>query len=987
MQPGWGAGAEETKTEGTLPIRSQNSISESVRKTIARQIRLQIQNIRLPRCATTVALPRRSNGAFAHLPFSWVRPAFALDAPFFHPSRSGLLNALTNPLSPWPAATKIVAAALAGAAAGWWLGTIYVAGQREADTGRWLDQVDHRLPGEIEQLARSNQALALLIEQAEGRFGPTALNRWAPPLLQGLAPATALSIAPQGRLVAIVPAPPTTQWRGVNLLTHPLYRTSSLRSVRDRTSVLQGPVPLLKGGMGLIVRTPVFVGPQQRFWGFVHGLGPWSTWLTSLEREAQQSRLPMAIGVEVRDGENKIFRTPNYTRIAATGLVGKPMSVPGGLITLAATPVGFAPSQKALLLLSPLTGAVLGAGLGVAVGQRQRKRQLQQLEQELIRLQAMARYRALFEASLDGVVVMNRDGQPIEANPAVMAMYGVTSMEAFLQLNPVEVAPELQADGRPSAEVAAEQIQTAFDTGSADFEYLHRRLDTGEQWLGLVSLRRIELEHGPVVMARVRDITASRRYEQRIEDLAYRDVLTGLANRVATQEWLEEQLQQQPDQRWLLINLDLDDFRSLNLAFGQEQGDQLLRHVAKRLQLALPEAAWLARLDSDEFLVIIPLPDHDAADAGDPAEDWCLALQQRAADAAGDLASPLPRVSISAGCTISEAHGQGASALELMQQANTALRQAKRTERAGFARFTPALSLAIQERLALEQQLEQALAEGQADQAFQLVYQPQVNRAGRVVRGEALLRFRHHTGAAVGPDRFIPLAERTGQIHRLGGWVLNAAFQQQALWRDRGLPLVPLSVNVSARQFDDIAGIPPLLEQLQGLRQRYGLEPRYIVLELTETALLHDDQRLRQQLQQLVAAGFKLALDDFGSGYSSLKVLRDYPVAQVKIDKSFVDPIGLDHRSCAIVQALVAITRARRMDLVAEGVETKEQRETLALLGLNFFQGYLFAPGLPADEFADLLLNPDALASPLPPRSQPASRDEIRGDFLATAEE
>jgi len=846
---------------------------------------------------------------------------------------------------------------------------VYVDLQQESDTARWLDQVDHLLPNEVEKLSRANQSISLLIQQVNGRFGADDLRRWAPQLLNAMAPGTAISIAPQGRLLVIVPTPPSPGWRGVNLLTHPWYRTSSQRALRDQTPVLQGPAPLLKGGVGLIVRTPVFVGPKRQFWGFINGLGPWSTWLRDLEDQARHHRLPMEVAVEVRDGENKTFRTANYGRLATQGLVGKAIPVPGGSITLAAVPAGFAPSQKAFLALAPLSGAALGTGGALGLGQRRRQRQLRDMEQELSRLQVMARYRALFEQSLDGVLLINSKMQCIEANPAVVEMFGVESTEAFLTLTPAACSPEFQPDGRPSPEVAAARVQEAFESGAVGFEYLFRRPDNGQTWLGLVSLRRIELEHEPLLMARVRDITTSRRYEQRIEELAYRDSLTGLPNRVAIQEWLDQQLQQRPDQRWLVINLDLDDFRSLNTAFGQDQGDQLLRSAAKCLLQTLPASAQLARLDSDEFLVVLPLPSGHAVDVRAETERWCSTLQQRVADAAGDLPSPLPRVSASAGCTSSAPHSPDASALALIQQANTALQQAKQDGRGAMTLYSPALTAVIQERLALEQELEQALAAGQADRAFRLVYQPQVNRAGRVVRAEALLRFRGHDGAAISPDRFIPLAERSGQIHRLGAWVLESACRQLALWRDAGLTLVPLSVNVSARQFDDIAGIPPLLSQLQALIERYGLEPRSLYLELTETALLRDDQRIRLQLRELVATGFKISLDDFGSGYSSLKVLRDYPVTQVKIDKSFVEHVGLDPRSCAIVQALVAITRARRMDLVAEGVETKEQLETLLHLGLHFFQGYLYAPGLPADDFAELLHRPDQLVE-LTPRPQ-----------------
>ena len=852
--------------------------------------------------------------------------------------------------------------AVVGASAGWTLATTYVDQQERHETVAWLQQADDLIPREIDNLQRSSESLALLVQQANGRFGPQELALYGPQILKDQTPNSALNLAPQGVIQGFYPTPSSTKWRGVNILRHPLYQQSSAHALRHRQSVLQGPVPLLRGGIGLIVRTPVFLGPSQQFWGFVNALGPWSSWLSQLKTQALSHQPPMRFGLQVRDSQGSIYRSPGFQQVQASGVSGIAQTVPGGSVTLVAMPTGWTASQTALMLLAPLTGASIGAGIALSMCQHQRRRQVAQLEMELSKAKALDRYQALFEESVDAVSVINRDLRFIEANARVVVMYGAESVEAFLTLQPLDFSPEHQLDGRLSAEVALERINEAFETGSVEFEYLHKRLDTGEPWLGQVSLRRIELNDQPVLMARVRDITERRRYEQRIEDLAYRDGLTGLPNRIASQEWLDRQLQQSSEQRWLLINLDIDDFRSLNEAFGQEIGDRLLCWVADALTTALPPAAWLARLDSDEFLVVLPL-DGSSDGALKDAQRWVSRLQQQASDAAGEQRPNVPRVSLSAGCAIAEP-GTASGALALMQQANTGLQQAKDVGRGAMELYSAAVSAVIQERLAIEQELELALAPEQQDHAFRLLYQPQVNRSGRAVRAEALLRFTGSQGQLIPPDVFIPLAERSGQIHRIGRWVMETAIHQQAIWRDEGCALMPLSINISARQLDDLPGHPPLLEQVQELLSRFQVEPQHIFLELTETALLLDSPRIRQQLRELVASGIKISLDDFGAGYSSLAVLRDYPVSQVKIDKGFTRHVGLDPRSCAIVEALVAITRARRMDLVAEGVETSEQREALIHLGLRLFQGYLYAPALTPVAFAEVLQDPDRLSRP-----------------------
>ena len=304
---------------------------------------------------------------------------------------------------------------------------------------------------------------------------------------------------------------------------------------------------------------------------------------------------------------------------------------------------------------------------------------------KLERAQALKRYQALFEESLDAVSVINRDLRFIEANPRVLETYGAESTEAFLQLQPLDFSPKTQPDGRPSAEVALKKIKEAFEKGSVEFEYLHRRLDTGEPWLGKVSLRRIEIDSEPVLIAVVRDITERRRYEQRINDLAYKDRLTGLPNREAAQEHLHLLLKDNSGKTRILVNLDIDNFRFFNEAFGQGSGDQLICCIADAINATLPPAGWLSRLDSDEFLAVIPARSEDLQM---DARRWAMTLRQRTSAAVAQQNSMMPRTSLSAGCAIAS-DSSTADALSAMQEATPPCSMPKKAAEKAWAFIPP----------------------------------------------------------------------------------------------------------------------------------------------------------------------------------------------------------------------------------------------------------------------------------------------------------
>ena len=435
-------------------------------------------------------------------------------------------------------------------------------------------------------------------------------------------------------------------------------------------------------------------------------------------------------------------------------------------------------------------------------------------------------------------------------------------------------------------------------------------------------------------------------------DLLLQDPLTGLANRLATEQWLQQQLEREPLRRLALINLDLDRFRAINDTFGMPSGDRALQETANLLRRLLPEEAWLARLEADEFLVALT----EAADANEDlealitrAETTVKRIQERLQLHVATRANLPVRLTLSAGVTAST--GEATAARPLLQQANTALMEAKREGLAGCCRYSPAISAVIEQRMWVERQLDTAAL----DHALALRYQPQLNRRGELVGAEVLLRWDPPDGHRIGPDVFIPIAEQTGQIHALGHWVLEQSCRQLRHWIDAGLTPPRLAINISAVQLEPLEGQPPLPVLVRSLCRHYGLQPALLELEITETALVGNWRQALEQLQDLVDFGIELAIDDFGTGFASLKMLQCLPVHGLKIDRSFIHRLEGNPNDRRLVKGSLLIARELQLRTVAEGVETPEQHALLLELGCEVFQGYLFGVPLNGEGFTALL--------------------------------
>lgn len=570
------------------------------------------------------------------------------------------------------------------------------------------------------------------------------------------------------------------------------------------------------------------------------------------------------------------------------------------------------------------------------------KERTKELEQAHIEIEAaLRRYRTLMRTSMDGIHIMDIQGNLVEANDAFFKMLGYCR----------EDAPGLNvADWE--AHYSPEQLRGGFKNligKSKLFETLHRRKD-GTVINVEVSVNGVEMEGLGLIFATSRDITARKKAEEEIHHLAFYDTLTRLPNRRLFFDRFHAALtaSARHNDFGAVLFIDLDRFKLLNDTLGHDYGDLLLTEVASRIKSCVREMDTVARLGGDEFVVLIEA-------AGTKQEEALPKISLVAEKIRESLAQPYclnghaHHSSPSIGVSLYQ--GNEETEEELLRHADMAMYQAKDSGRNAVHFFDPVMQNKVAMHAALVNDLRNAIAMGQ----LHLYYQLQVDNNNRPVGAEALLRWVHPLRGTVMPEQFIPLAEESTLILDIGDWVLDAACHQLASWRNKPeTSNLILTVNLSAKQFT----MPDFVSNVERILRTHQINPMRLKLELTESMALDDLESSVEKMHALKALGVCLSMDDFGTRYSTLSSLKLLPLDQLKLGRSFVRDIASDGNVALLVQNIIDLSSKCRITVVAEGVENQAQLASLKDRDCVSYQGFLFSKAIPAEDFERLLRPP-----------------------------
>jgi len=539
---------------------------------------------------------------------------------------------------------------------------------------------------------------------------------------------------------------------------------------------------------------------------------------------------------------------------------------------------------------------------------------------------------AVFDCTREGVLVTDRGGLIVHVNRAFMVITGYDRDEVLGR------RPNMFKSGRHGPDFYRDMFVSLNGRGEWSGEIWNRR-KSGEIFPQWQTIRALVDDNGQVsqYVAVFSDISAIKDSQHELSHLAHHDPLTGLPNRMLFSDRAEQALAsaQLHKRGCALLLVDLDHFKNINDSLGHSVGDELLKGVAERFQELFVPGVTLARLGGDEFAVLV----ENCSQPGQAA-----VLAQRILDA---LKEPLRVDShalfINASIGISLFPGDALNAGQLLRNADSALFKAKSTGRDGYALYTEELTAHAQQRVEIAFELRRALAQ----QELRVHYQPVHDLASNCLIGvEALVRWEHPVRGLISPAEFIPVAERTGLIAQIDGWVMAQACRQMCQWQQAGVALTFVAVNVSSRLFAH----RELYEQVSQVLHETGLDPAFLELEVTESAVMEDPEVALEQMHRLRELGVRLAIDDFGTGYSSLLRLKRLPVQKLKIDQGFVAGLPWDEDDAAIVRVIIALARSMGMQVHAEGIEQREQAGFLLEQGSEMGQGYWFGRPMPAQQ-------------------------------------
>lgn len=538
---------------------------------------------------------------------------------------------------------------------------------------------------------------------------------------------------------------------------------------------------------------------------------------------------------------------------------------------------------------------------------------------------ARAAHRVFAELACDLALVVQTDGTIEYANDGATSLIGMGGALKGQNLFSY-VCDENSSDVRRALAAATTGTQSDLDVQlfSAAGDSIHmqarifRDIGTGSLWLV-----------GP-------NLTAYREREAHLLELSTKDSLTGLPNRAGLADSLEDLIKDAKRRmtRFAVIAVDLDGFKRVNDAFGHLAGDLLLTSVAARIKSCVRDEDTVSRTGGDEFFLL--LTNLKGQEELDTVCNRLVEAVRRPVSVSGQEAY----VSASVGVAIFPEHGT--TSAELMHHADLAMYQSKQLGKNRVTMYLPELKTDSTSQISLEADMHRALRQGE----FRVYYQPIVDTSGELRGCEALMRWRRPDGSWVSPAEFIPVAERNGLITLIGDYVIRAACFQLKCFDDGGLPGLYMSVNVSPRQLRNADFEKNLVRALE----ISGIDPRRLVLEITENMLMSGQERTQALLRKITATGVRFSLDDFGTGYSCLAYLKTYPISALKIDKSFVDDVATDEVSRAIVKAIIDLAKALKVNTIVEGVETREQADILRELGADFIQGYFYSRPIPPNE-------------------------------------
>ncbi|WFE67817.1 EAL domain-containing protein [Thiomicrospira sp. R3] len=583
-------------------------------------------------------------------------------------------------------------------------------------------------------------------------------------------------------------------------------------------------------------------------------------------------------------------------------------------------------------LMSLLFALVL-FGLGVFLYQRIKVKQRQM--HESLKVAAL-----VFDHTGEGIMLTNAAGEIEMVNNTFCELLG------YQQADVLGKNPSILRSGRHGQDFYTAMWHSISQTGHWQGEIWNRK-ENGDliaEWLSIASLKN-ELGDVTHYVAVFADISKLKNSEQKLDYLSHHDPLTGLANRRLLHVHLEQALSHHSrpphtGEHLAVLMLDLDRFKTINDSYGHAMGDELLQQVGAALVQGRRKSDTVARIGGDEYALVLDELQH-------PEDAARIASQLIEHLAAPIKLSNGTELSLSVTIGITLLKDPAISAEQLIQQADTALYQAKIEGRGSYMFFEPNMTRQAQERLIIESQLKQAMKQDQ----FEVYFQPQVNlHTGEIISAEALVRWRHPDLGMVSPSYFIPICEEIGLIVELGDLVLEKVLKQGCTWLEMGQPRRVLAVNVAALQWQKL----DFVDKVERALNKTGYPAELLELELTESGLMRHEEQAIAAMERLRTLGVHIAIDDFGTGYSSLIYLLNLPLSKLKIDKQFIDDVTTDIKSQQLAKTIIKMAHNLEFGVIAEGVERPEQLEWLARHGCESYQGFLCSPPVKAENFIAL---------------------------------